>query len=81
MFGKQGRQELMDMRNYLQDALVKQPGAINFSGSGNLVMRGLDKLAKIRFPGASTAADLAQGMAEKKKVKESINFNALEKTE
>lgn len=81
LFGKQGRQELMDMRNYLQDALVKQPGAINFSGSGNLVMRGLDKLAKIRFPGASTAADLAQGMAEKKKVKESINFNALEKPE
>lgn len=81
LFGKQGRQELMDMRNYLQDALVKQPGAINFSGSGNLVMRGLDKLAKIKFPGASTAADLAQGMAEKKKVKESINFNALEKPE
>ena len=77
MFGKTGRDTLMDLRATVQDALVKDPRAVNYSNTGNVVLRGLDALAAIRFPGASTAAEVAQNIALKKKVAESVNYNAL----
>lgn len=77
MFGKTGRDTLMDLKATVQDALVKDPRAVNYSNTGNVVLRGLDALAAIRFPGASTAAEVAQNIALKKKVAESVNFNAL----
>jgi hypothetical protein len=77
MFGKTGRDTLMDLKSTVQDALIKDPRAINYSNTGNVVLRGLDALAAIRFPGASTAAEVAQNIALKKKVAESVNYNAL----
>jgi len=77
MYGKAGRDKLMDLRATVQDALVKDPRAVNWSNSGNVVLRGLDTLVALRFPGAQTAAEIAQNIALKKKVAESVNFNAL----
>jgi hypothetical protein len=77
MFGKTGRDTLMDLKATVQDALVKDPRAVNYSNTGNVVLRGLDALAKINFPGASKAAEVTQNIALKKKVAESVNYNAL----
>jgi len=77
MFGKTGRDTLLDLKATVQDALVKDPRAVNYSNTGNVVLRGLDTLAAIRFPGASKAAEVAQNIALKKKVAESVNYNAL----
>ena len=77
MYGKAGRDKLMDLKATVQDALVKDPRAVNWSNTGNVVLRGLDALSAVRFPGAQTAAEIAQNIALKKKVAESINFNAL----
>ena len=77
MFGKTGSNQLLDLKQVVQDALVKDPKAVNWSNSGNVVMRGLDNLASIRFPGASMAADIAKNRALKKQIQESVNYNAL----
>ena len=77
MFGKTGRDTLMDLKATVQDALVKDPRAVNYSNTGNVVLRGLDALSAIRFPGASKVAEVAQNIALKKKVAESVNYNAL----
>ena len=77
MYGKAGRDKLLDLKATVQDALVKDPRAVNWSNTGNVVLRGLDALSAIRFPGAQTAAEIAQNIALKKKVGESVNFNAL----
>ena len=77
MFGKTGRDTLMDLKATVQDALVKDPRAVNYSNTGNVVLRGLDALVKIKFPGAPTAAEIAQNVVLKKKVAESVNYNAL----
>ena len=77
MYGKAGRDKLMDLKATVQDALVKDPRAVNWSNTGNVVLRGLDALSAIRFPGAQTAAEIAQNISLKKKVAESVNFNAL----
>lgn len=77
MFGKTGRDTLMDLKATVQDALVKDPRAVNYSNTGNVVLRGLDALVKIKFPGAPTAAEIAQNVLLKKKVGESVNYNAL----
>lgn len=77
MYGKAGRDKLLDLKATVQDALVKDPRAVNWSNTGNVVLRGLDALSAIRFPGAQTAAEIAQNIALKKKVAESVNFNAL----
>ena len=77
MYGKAGRDRLMDLKATVQDALVKDPRAVNWSNTGNVVLRGLDALAALRFPGAQTAAEMAQNVALKKKVAESVNYNAM----
>ena len=77
IYGKTGRDKLMDLRATVQDALVKDPRAVNWSNSGNVVLRGLDALAALRFPGAQKAAEMAQNVSLKKKVAESVNYNAL----
>jgi hypothetical protein len=77
MYGKAGRDKLLDLKATVQDALVKDPRAVNWSNTGNVVLRGLDALSAIRFPGAQTAAEIAQNISLKKKVAESVNFNAL----
>jgi hypothetical protein len=77
MFGKTGRDTLVDLKQTVQDALVKDPRAVNWSNTGNVVLRGLETLASIRFPGAATAAEVAANAALKKKIAESVNYNAL----
>jgi len=77
MFGKQGRDSLIDLRNTVQDALVKPPGSVNYSNTGSVVLRGLDKLAAIRFPLAKSAADIVKNRELIQKVKESTKYNAL----
>jgi hypothetical protein len=77
MFGKQGRETLMDLRDTVQDALVKPTGAVNYSNTGSVVLRGLDKLAKLHFPLAKTASEIAENRQISKQVQESINYNAL----
>ncbi|NBV70863.1 MAG: hypothetical protein EBR60_02195 [Burkholderiaceae bacterium] len=77
MFGKKGRENLIDLRDTVQDALVKPQGAVNYSNTGSVVMRGLDQLAAIRFPLAKTAADIAKTREISKQVQESTKYNAL----
>jgi len=77
MFGKQGRQTLIDLRDTLKDALVKPPGAVNYSNTGSVVLRGLEKLAALKFPLAKDAANMAKNIEIKKQVEESTKYNAL----
>ena len=78
LFGKQGSQEILNLKDYLQDALVKKSGAVNYSQSGNLLARTLDKIESLNVIGLKQVAGIAKSMAEAKKVKESINYNALD---
>ena len=77
MFGKQGRDALIDLRDTVQDALVKPPGSVNYSNTGSVVLRGLDKLAALRFPLAKSAADIVKNRELTQKVEESTKYNAL----
>ncbi len=77
MFGKQGRQTLMDVRDTIQDALIKPEGAVNYSNTGSVVARLLDKMAAIRFPLAKSASDVVKNREIAKQVEESTKYNAL----
>lgn len=72
MFGKKGRDEIVDLRNAIKDVLIKEEGAINYSNTGGVVLRGLEKLQALRFPGAQSAAEIARTMEVKGKVKEAL---------
>ena len=77
MFGKQGRQTLIDVRDTIQDALIKPEGAVNYSNTGSVVARLLDKMAAIRFPLAKSASDVVKKREITKEVEESTKYNAL----
>jgi hypothetical protein len=77
MFGKTGRNTLVDVRDAIQDALVKPPGAVNYSNTGSVVIRGLDKLAEMRVPLAKAASDIAKSKEVTRQVEESTKYNAL----
>ena len=79
MFGKQGRETLVEVRDAVKDALVKPPGSVNYSNSGNVVMRGLDKLAKLNFPLAKTLSETAEKSQLSKQVEEAIKYDAMTK--
>jgi hypothetical protein len=72
MFGKTGRNEIMDLRQAIKDVMVKEPGAVNYSNTSGAVLRGLEALQAIRFPGAKSAAEIARTIEVKKKVKEAL---------
>ena len=76
LFGKTGREQILDLRDTVKDALVKQPGAVNYSNTASALMRGLENMA-LRIPGAKTVAELRQDYITKKQAKEAVNFNAL----
>ena len=76
LFGKTGREQILDLRDTVKDALVKQPGAVNYSNTASALMRGLESMA-LRIPGAKTVAELRQDYITKKQAKEAVNFNAL----
>ena len=75
MFGKQGRDTLIDVRNVLQDALVKPAGAVNYSNTGSVIARYFDGLAKSISP--NFAKDFMKNREVKKQVQESTKYNAL----
>jgi hypothetical protein len=77
MFGKQGRETLVDVRNVIQDALVKPEGAVNYSNTGSVVARLLDKMAAIKFPLAKSASDIVKNREIAKEVEEATKYNAL----
>jgi hypothetical protein len=72
MFGKTGRDEIMDLRQAIKDVMVKEPGAVNYSNTSGAVLRGLEALQALRFPGAKTAAEIARTIEVKGKVKEAL---------
>jgi hypothetical protein len=75
MFGKQGRETLVDVRNVIQDALVKPEGAVNYSNTGSVVARYFDKLTDTVAP--KFAKDLLKNREVKKQVEESTKYDAL----
>jgi hypothetical protein len=79
MFGKQGRETLVELRDAVKDAIVKPPGTVNYSNTGNVVLRGLDKLAELHFPLAKTASEMAEKSQLSKKVEEAVKYDALTK--
>ena len=72
MFGKKGRDEIMDLRDAVKDVLVKEPGAVNYSNTSGAVLRGLEALQAVRFPGAKPAAEAVRTMEVKGKVQEAL---------
>jgi hypothetical protein len=77
LFGKSGREEILDLRDTIKDALVKKPGAENTSNTANAVLRGLETMSAFRIPGAKTLAEMKQGSITKQQAKEAATFNAL----
>ena len=75
MFGKQGRETLVDVRNVIQDALVKPEGAVNYSNSGSVIARYFDALTKSISP--KFAKDFMKNREVKKQVEESTKYDAL----
>jgi len=72
MFGKRGRDEIVDLRDALKDILVKQPGAVNYPNTGGAVMRGLEGLEAIRLPLAKQAAQFERGRQTTKRLEEAL---------
>jgi hypothetical protein len=72
MYGKQGRQEIVDLRDALKDILVKQPGAVNYPNTAGAVLRGLEGLEAIRMPLAKQAAEFARGKQVTKRLEEAL---------
>jgi len=72
MFGKQGRDQIVDLRDALKDILVKQPGAVNYPNTAGAVVRGLEGLEAIRFPLAKQAAQFERGRQTTKRLEEAL---------
>jgi hypothetical protein len=74
MFGKAGRDRLLDLKQSISDVMVKEPGAVNYPNTAGAVLRGLEALQNlpIKIPGTQTAAEFARGMQYKKQLKESL---------
>jgi hypothetical protein len=72
MFGKTGRDQIMDLRDAIKDVVVKEPGAVNYSNTSGAVLRGLEALQSLRFPGAGAAAEAARTRQVSKQVKKSL---------
>jgi hypothetical protein len=72
MFGKKGRDEILDLRNAIKDVLVKEPGAVNYSDTSGFVLRGLEALQSLRVPLAKSAAEIARTREVKGKVTKAL---------
>jgi hypothetical protein len=74
MYGKSGRDQIMDLRDAIKDVVVKEPGAVNYSGTSGAVLRGLEALQKlpVRIPGVQTAAEVARTRQVKKQFEQSL---------
>jgi hypothetical protein len=80
LFGKTGRDQIIDLRDTVKDALVKPPGAVNYSNTASAMVRVFDALEKTKLPFTSMAAEAARKQSLGKKVEEAVNFNALAPT-
>jgi len=74
MFGKTGRDTLLDLKKTIGDVMVKEPGAVNYPNTAGAVLRGLEALQNlpVKIPGTQTAVEFARGMQYKKQLKESL---------
>jgi len=72
MYGKAGRDQIIELRDAIKDVVVKEPGAVNYSNTSGAVLRGLEALQKLRIPGAKSAAEMARTSQVKKQVEESL---------
>ena len=72
MFGKRGRDEIVDLRDALKDILVKQPGAVNYPNTGGAVLRGLERLETIKLPLAKDVAQFERGRQTTKRLEEAL---------
>ena len=75
MFGKKGRETLIDLQKTLRDALVPLPGSVNTSSSGNVVTRTLNALVN-KLPLAKDISQAVENQKIKKQVEQSIKFDA-----
>jgi len=74
MYGKKGRETLLDLRQTIRDVMVKEPGAVNYPNTGGIVLRGLETLLKlpVKVPGAQTAAEFARELQYKKQLEKAL---------
>jgi hypothetical protein len=77
MFGRHGREQVIDLRDVIQDALQKKPGAVNTSNTGSVIRSSLEKLANLRVPLAQAGAEVLEKREQAKKVQEAISYNKL----
>jgi len=71
MFGKTGRDQIMDLRDAIKDVVVKEPGAINFSNTSGAMLRGLEALQSLHLP-VKKAAELVRTREITGKVKKAL---------
>jgi hypothetical protein len=72
MYGKQGRDQIVDLRDALKDILVKEPGAVNYPNTGGAVLRGLERLEAIKMPLAKDVAQFERGRQTSKRLEEAL---------
>ena len=74
MFGKTGRDELLDLKKTINDVIAKEPGAVNYPNTGGVVLRGLEKLLQlpVKVPGTQWAAEKAREAQYSKQVKKAL---------
>ena len=72
MFGKTGRDQIMDLRDAIKDVVVKEPGAVNYPNTAGAVLRGLEALQAVRVPGAKSLAEMARTSELTKKVESAL---------
>ena len=74
MYGKKGRETLLDLRQTIRYVMVKEPGAVNYPNTGGVVLRGLETLLKlpVKVPGAQTAAEFARERQYKKQLEKAL---------
>jgi hypothetical protein len=74
MFGKAGRDQLLDLKKTIGDVMVKEPGAVNYPNTAGAVLRGLEALQKlpVNIPGIKTAAEFARERQYSKQLEEAL---------
>ena len=74
MFGKTGRDKLLDLQKTIKDVMVKEPGAVNYPNTGGVVLRGLETLLKlpVKVPGTKNAAEWARERQYTKQLEEAL---------
>jgi len=72
MYGKAGRDQIMDLRDAIKDVVVKEPGAVNYSNTAGAVLRGMEALQQLNVPLAKRAAEFARTRQVKKQVEKAL---------